>query len=203
MSVQYNGDFLVFRGPNILGNKWQSVTGRLRSISVGLAGVWGLSPRNEVLLRDGTFQLLGEAEGSGWTKVEGIMKAILENFDENEEKITSFMSKWKNRKPAEAGAASCDKEKVSGCSVAPDATPIDTGITSRDHREVTEGGGQRSARIPHTATLEAGDNPQDLFKQQGLSNSFDLFSLIFFVCDILLEKLLEIKKFHTCYCFID
>ena len=43
---------------------------------MGLAGVWGLSPRNEVLVRDGTFQLAGEAEGSGWTKVEGMMKSI-------------------------------------------------------------------------------------------------------------------------------
>ena len=67
---------MSFRGANILGNKWQSVTGRLRTVSVGLAGVWGLSPRNEVLYRDGTFQLAGEGEGSGWTKVEGMMKAI-------------------------------------------------------------------------------------------------------------------------------
>ena len=67
---------MSFRGANILGNKWQSVTGRLRTVSVGMAGVWGLSPRNEVLYRDGTFQLAGEGEGSGWTKVEGMMKAI-------------------------------------------------------------------------------------------------------------------------------
>ena len=32
----------------MLGTKWQSVTGRLRQVSVGQAGVWGVSPRNEV-----------------------------------------------------------------------------------------------------------------------------------------------------------
>ena len=60
----------------MLGNKWQSVTGRLKEISVGLAGVWGLSPSNEVMYRDGTWHLPGEAEGSGWTKVDGVMQTI-------------------------------------------------------------------------------------------------------------------------------
>ena len=60
----------------MLGTKWQSVTGRLRQISVGQAGVWGLSPRNEVMVRDGTYDLPGEAEGSGWTKVDGMMSRV-------------------------------------------------------------------------------------------------------------------------------
>ena len=67
---------LIFRGSNVLGNKWQSVTGRLREISVGLAGVWGLSPSNEVMYRDGTWNLAGEGEGSGWSKVEGVMARL-------------------------------------------------------------------------------------------------------------------------------
>ena len=39
---------MVCRGTNVLGSKWQSVTGRLKHISVGQAGVWGISPKNEV-----------------------------------------------------------------------------------------------------------------------------------------------------------
>ena len=33
---------------NVLGTKWQSVTGKLKHISVGQAGIWGVSPKNEV-----------------------------------------------------------------------------------------------------------------------------------------------------------
>ena len=39
---------MLCRGTNVLGSKWQSVTGRLKHISVGQAGVWGISPKNEV-----------------------------------------------------------------------------------------------------------------------------------------------------------
>ena len=39
---------LLHRGTNVLGTKWQSVTGRLKSVSVGQSGVWGVSPKNEV-----------------------------------------------------------------------------------------------------------------------------------------------------------
>ena len=60
----------------MLGTKWQSVTGRLRSVSVGLAGVWGVSPRHEVMVRDGTWGLGGEAEGTGWTRVDGMMVSV-------------------------------------------------------------------------------------------------------------------------------
>jgi len=64
------------RGTNVLGTKWQSVTGRLCQISVGQAGVWGVSPRNEVMFRDGTWDLPGEAEGTGWTKVDGLVRSV-------------------------------------------------------------------------------------------------------------------------------
>lgn len=60
----------------MLGTKWQSVTGRLRSVSVGMSGVWGVSPKNEVMVRDGTWELPGEAEGSGWSKVDGMMVSV-------------------------------------------------------------------------------------------------------------------------------
>ena len=39
---------MVCRGTNVLGSKWQSVTGRLKHITVGQAWVWGISPKNEV-----------------------------------------------------------------------------------------------------------------------------------------------------------
>ena len=39
---------MLCRGTNVLGSKWQSVTGRLKHITVGQAGVWGISPKNEV-----------------------------------------------------------------------------------------------------------------------------------------------------------
>ena len=67
---------LLLSVSNVLGNKWQSVTGRLKEISVGLGGVWGLSPSSEVMYRDGTWLLAGEGEGTGWTKVDGVMQAI-------------------------------------------------------------------------------------------------------------------------------
>ena len=37
------------KSSNPIGSKWQSVTGKLSHISVGQAGVWGVSPKNEVL----------------------------------------------------------------------------------------------------------------------------------------------------------
>ena len=36
------------KSSNPIGSKWQSVTGRLSHITVGQAGVWGISPKNEV-----------------------------------------------------------------------------------------------------------------------------------------------------------
>ena len=39
------------KASNAMGTKWQSVTGRLRQVSVGQAGVWGVSPSNEVGLK--------------------------------------------------------------------------------------------------------------------------------------------------------
>ena len=37
------------KSSNPIGSKWQSVTGRLAHVSVGLSGVWGISPKNEVI----------------------------------------------------------------------------------------------------------------------------------------------------------
>ena len=39
------------KASNAMGTKWQCVTGRLRQVSVGQAGVWGVSPSNEVGLK--------------------------------------------------------------------------------------------------------------------------------------------------------
>ena len=36
------------KNTSVIGTKWQSVTGRLNFISVGQAGIWGISPKNEV-----------------------------------------------------------------------------------------------------------------------------------------------------------
>ena len=38
------------KSSNPIGSKWQSVTGRLAHITVGQAGVWGISPKNEVII---------------------------------------------------------------------------------------------------------------------------------------------------------
>ena len=48
---------------------------------MGQAGVWGLSPRGEVMYRDGSQGLPREAEGSGWTKVDGILSWICSGED--------------------------------------------------------------------------------------------------------------------------
>ncbi|XP_012939826.1 zinc finger ZZ-type and EF-hand domain-containing protein 1 [Aplysia californica] len=82
---------------------------------------------------------------------EGIIKSILENFGGDSENVTEFLTKWK-AKQAEAP----EKKETTSENAA-----IDTGITT--HANIGE-----THRIPETATAEAGDNPQDLFKQQGL-----------------------------------
>ena len=41
-----DGDREIING---IGTKWQMITGRLRMVTVGLAGIWGVTPDQEVL----------------------------------------------------------------------------------------------------------------------------------------------------------
>ena len=40
-------------------------------MAAGPAGVWGLDAKNQVLFRDGTADDPDDADGSGWTPVDG------------------------------------------------------------------------------------------------------------------------------------
>ncbi|XP_023329251.1 uncharacterized protein LOC111701974 [Eurytemora carolleeae] len=61
------------KSSNPIGTKWQEISGQLIHISVGKAGVWGITPEHQVLYRDGTYGLSQDSESSAWTKVDGQM----------------------------------------------------------------------------------------------------------------------------------
>ncbi|BFZ03746.1 hypothetical protein BsWGS_06784 [Bradybaena similaris] len=83
-------------------------------------------------------------------KTEGIVKSIVENFGENDERVSGFLEKWKS-----SSAPSNEKKD----SPTTEDSAIDTGVS-------THPSGGKARKIPEVADPETGDNPQNLFKQQ-------------------------------------
>ena len=60
---------------NKLGNDWQHIEGKLKCVSVGQGGVWGVNSNDDIYYRTGTFNNQ-RSEGSGWTNVPGKLKQL-------------------------------------------------------------------------------------------------------------------------------
>ena len=58
-----------------LGQTWKTVSGSLRSISIGNCGVWGINADQVVYYRLNTFGDPDD-EGTGWIRVEGRFQTI-------------------------------------------------------------------------------------------------------------------------------
>ena len=58
-----------------LGQCWKTVSGSLRSISIGACGVWGINADQVVYYRLNTFGDPDD-EGTGWIRVEGRFQTI-------------------------------------------------------------------------------------------------------------------------------
>lgn len=52
------------------GTGWKHIDGKLKQISVGKSGVWGVNAQNQIFYRTGTYDDNG-SEGSGWQHVSG------------------------------------------------------------------------------------------------------------------------------------
>ncbi|XP_078679919.1 uncharacterized protein LOC144915421 isoform X2 [Branchiostoma floridae x Branchiostoma belcheri] len=57
------------------GTGWQYVSGRLKFVSVGRSGVWGVNSNDQIYYRTGTFRDEASA-GSGWVRIDGALKQI-------------------------------------------------------------------------------------------------------------------------------
>ena len=53
-----SGDYIYRR----TGNRWQQVSGRLKVVSVGLSGVWGVNSNDDIFYRTATY---GDPDSQG------------------------------------------------------------------------------------------------------------------------------------------
>ena len=53
-----SGDYIYRR----TGNTWQRVSGRLKVVSVGQSGVWGVNANDDIFFRTGTY---GDPDSQG------------------------------------------------------------------------------------------------------------------------------------------
>jgi len=60
---------------SILGTTWKSISGKLKQVSVGHCGVWGINSEQSVYYRLNTYGD-PESEGTGWLKIEGKFRSI-------------------------------------------------------------------------------------------------------------------------------
>jgi len=63
-----------------LGTTWKSISGKLKQVSVGYCGVWGINSEQSVYLRMNTYGD-PESEGTGWIKIEGKFRSIYSGED--------------------------------------------------------------------------------------------------------------------------
>ncbi|XP_035691376.1 neurogenic locus notch homolog protein 1-like [Branchiostoma floridae] len=61
--------------PEGAGTEWQQVSGRLKFVSVGRSGVWGVNSNNQIYYRTGTYGDEASA-GTGWVNIAGSLKQI-------------------------------------------------------------------------------------------------------------------------------